>query len=509
MPSEDHFRCLFERMDEGYCVIEVIFDESHKPVDYLFLECNPAFEKHTGIAGAVGRRMRAIAPAHEQHWFDTYGRIAVTGETLRFEHEAVALGRYYDVCAFRVGAPELRQVGILFSDIAPRKNAEEAVRRSREALIEADKRKDEFLATLAHELRNPLAPIRNALYLLKISPDADQNASKARDIMDRQLDLMVRLVDDLLEMSRITSGKIRLRTEKTDVAAVMLSAAETSRPVIEAAGHQLSLTLPPKSLTVQADPVRLAQVVANLLNNAAKYTDRGGHIGLSADEQGGQAVLRVSDDGIGIPPDMLETVFSLFTQVNRTYDRTQGGLGIGLTLVRRLVEMHGGTVEARSEGSGKGSEFVVMLPLADGSPPLPLGKDADSVEGLEKRRILVVDDNEDAAESLKLVLQLLGATVMSVHNGEAALDALNEWRPNVMLLDVGMPGMDGYEVAKRVRQKAQRRDVTLIAVTGWGQERDRQRSFEAGIDHHLVKPVDVYALQKLLATMQSVPNAVK
>jgi CheY-like chemotaxis protein/two-component sensor histidine kinase len=369
-------------------------------------------------------------------------------------------------------------------------------------LLEADKRKDEFLATLAHELRNPLAPIRNGLDLLKLS-DASSSLPKVREIMERQLDLMVRLVDDLLEVSRITSGKIHLRKQRTDVSAVMLSAVETTRPVIEASGHQLALTLPPQPLTVEADPVRLAQVLANLLNNAAKYTDRGGHIALSAINEGGEAVVSVRDDGNGIPNDMLQNVFNLFTQVNRTYDRAQGGLGIGLTLVRRLVELHDGNVEARSDGVGKGSEFIVKLPLVRGNAELPAHKTEQNIDALRQGRILIVDDNQDAADSQKLLLQSLGATVMSVNDGFAALDALKTWRPTVVLLDVGMPVMDGYEVARRIRRETEGRDMILIAVTGWGQEQDRLRSAEAGMDHHLVKPVDIYALEGLLASMQS------
>jgi signal transduction histidine kinase len=381
---------------------------------------------------------------------------------------------------------------------------EEELRRRAEQLAEMDRRKDEFLATLAHELRNPLAPLRNSLNILRMSGDSNPAAERVHEMMERQVNHMVRLVDDLLEVSRITRGKIELRRERVELAAVLRSAVETSRPLMEAAGHQLAITVPPEPLILEADPVRLSQVIANLLNNAAKYTEEDGQIWLTARREGGEAAVSVRDTGLGIPADMLPRVFDMFAQVDRTLKRSQGGLGIGLTLARTLVEMHGGRVEARSEGPGKGSEFTVRLPLAaedsiaeearpraGGAQPSPLSQ----------KRALVVDDNRDAADSLGMLLKFLGADAHVVYDGPSALQALHIYRPAVVFLDIGMPGMDGHEVARHVRQAPEFGDVLLIAMTGWGQEEDRRRSKAAGFDHHLVKPANADALQALLSSL--------
>jgi PAS domain S-box-containing protein len=374
-------------------------------------------------------------------------------------------------------------------------------RAAEEALKEADRRKDEFLATLAHELRNPLAPIRNSLHILRLAGTDNVAAQRVHEMMERQVNHMVRLVDDLMEVSRITRGKIELRKEQVELAAVVRSAIETSKPLIDAARHQLAISLPAEPLMLEADPVRLAQVLANLLNNAAKYTDAGGQIWLTARRAGPSAVISVRDNGVGIPAGMLHKVFDLFTQVDDNYGRAQGGLGIGLTLVRSLVDKHGGSVEVKSDGPGKGSEFVVRLPLATaGRGPHDQRRDGDSLSAVAPRRILVVDDNRDAGESLSLLLRFFGADVFTVHNGPAALEAIPNYQPAVVLLDIGMPGMDGYEVARRIRQQAEGREAILIALTGWRQEEDQRRSREAGFDYHLVKPVDLGALQALLAS---------
>jgi len=500
--SEQRFRVLFESMDEGYCVVEVIFDEQNKPIDYRFLETNPAFEKQTGIRDAKGRSMRQIAPTHEQHWFDIYGRIALSGETIRFENAALALERHYDVCAFRVGEPELRRVGIVFNDITERRRSEEAIRQSKDALSEADKRKDEFLATLAHELRNPLAPIRNSLHVLRLAGTDPSTSVLIHEMMERQVGQMVRLVDDLMEVSRITRGKIELRKERVDLAGVVQSAVETSKPMIESAHHQLSISLPLESLFLDADPIRVTQILANLLNNAAKYTEDGGQIYLTACADGPHALVSIRDTGMGIPAPMLPKVFDSFTQVDRTYDRSQGGLGIGLTLVRTLVELHGGTVEAHSNGAGQGSEFVVRLPLAmQQNNSYSVAAHNGRTQSVAARRILVVDDNRDSAQSLGLLLKFLGADITTANDGPSALEAIRRYRPSVVLLDIGMPGMDGYEVAQRARLEPEGAALVLIALTGWGQEEDRRRSHEAGFDHHLVKPVDLAALQAILAAL--------
>ena len=368
--------------------------------------------------------------------------------------------------------------------------------RNEQALRTADRRKDEFLATLGHELRNPLAPILNSLEILKLSgAAAEGGASQACAVMDRQVHHLNRLVDDLLEVSRITRGIIEVKKEPQDLVAIVRAAIDTSRPVLEGFRHELIVNAPAGTICVAGDAVRLAQVFSNLLNNAAKYTNHGGHIGISITADDTHATVSVKDDGIGIAPNLLGSVFDMFMQVDRSTRRAQGGLGIGLTLVKSLVGMHGGSVEARSEGPGLGSEFIVRLPLLDAEarPETPR-----TMEPLPRRRILIVDDSRDGGESMTVLLRVLGAEVELVHSGRAALQSVEQSKPDVVLLDIGMPGMDGYEVARRIRANSANRGIMLIALTGWGQEEDRQRSAAAGFNHHLVKPADIDQLRQLL-----------
>jgi signal transduction histidine kinase len=492
--NELRYRTLFDSLDEGYCIIRVLLDEQGRGCDYVFVEVNQAFERQTGLHAVVGRSMREISPAHEASWYEIYGRVVTTGKSVRFESAANALDRYFDVYAFRIGAPGEHQVAVLFHDISERHRHELELR-------EADRRKDEFLATLAHELRNPLAPIRTGLHVLRLS-QADTHidaANRVLPMLQRQVDHMVRMVDDLLEVSRISGGKVELRRERVDLAIVLQSAVETSRPLIDAGHHILSYEPPGERLVVNADAVRLSQVVANLLNNAAKYTDVGGRIVLSARRDGGSAVVAVQDSGMGIAPAMLPRVFDLFAQGERSYQRTHGGLGIGLTLVRSLVEMHGGRVQAASDGVGKGSVFTVCLPLAEAQAPLISAAAPPPATAPRRRRILVVDDNADAADSLRLLLETVGMEVRTRYDGASGLAALDEFAPQLVLLDIGMPDMDGYEFARRVRARPDGAHVTLVAVSGWGQDEDNQRSRGAGIDRHLVKPVDLVDLECILA----------
>ena len=365
--------------------------------------------------------------------------------------------------------------------------------RAQHALRAADQRKDEFIATLGHELRNPLAPLVTGLHLLK-RPDGPTD--RVVEVMERQVNHLIRLVDDLLEVSRITRGLIEVRHEPVDLSFMLRSAIETSRPVLESARHKLEVTLPDTPLAVMGDSVRLTQVFANILTNAAKYTNAGGQIWLTVTHDEHNVTISVRDNGIGIPADHLGSVFDMFTQVDRSSRRTQGGLGIGLTLVRSLVEMHGGHVEARSEGPGKGSEFIVRLPMISGAP-VQANASAANPKRLA-RRVLIVDDNRDAADTLALLLTQLGATAHAVHSGEAALAALDKFKPEAILLDIGMPGMDGYEVARSIRANTKHRGSLLIALTGWGQEQDQRRSRAAGFDHHLIKPPDLDRLRELL-----------
>ena len=745
VPAAHDYRALLERLDDGFCVIEMLLDPDGRPVDYRFLEANPAFTSQAGLGEVVGRRMRELAPAHEQHWFDLYGAVARTGEPVRFVHHAQAPdARWFDVQAFRIGDAAARQVAVLFRDISERmqvevalmesearlrqladaspailwtadrtgtcvfhserwyaysgqpvddppaavadyvhpddrprvaeawaraladgspyevetrlrrrdgawrwflvrafprrdglgrtlgwngsstdihehKRIEQALRlseqrmsvaldvaqlgtwvfdqadgtveadarcreicgldphapldlaavaaqvhpddwpcvqaaldaalapgsagefsaeirwlqpdgsmrwtlsrgqvlradadpraaarplrligsaldvsarhRTEEELRDASRRKDEFLATLAHELRNPLAPLGNCLRLLG-AEGADQE--RLRAVMERQVAQLGRLVDDLLEVSRITRGSVPLQRAPVTLEEIVQRAVETSQPLIDAAGHRLTVALPAAPLLLVADPARLAQVLANLLNNAAKYTEPGGAIALQAWREGETVVIVVRDTGIGIAAEELPRVFDLFAQVDGGLARAQGGLGIGLTLVRRLVALHGGSVRACSDGIGRGSTFEVRLPL----PPLPPRKDAAAGVAGEAGpdaplRLLVVDDNRDHADTLALFLRLAGHEVQVAYDGHEGLAAAARFRPDAVLLDVGMPRLDGYAACRRLRAQPGGAAVVLVALTGWGQDEDRRRSREAGFDAHLVKPADPAAL---------------
>ena len=395
-------------------------------------------------------------------------------------------------------------------DISERLRSEEELRRLAAELSEADQRKDVFLATLAHELRNPLAPIRNGLQVMQLSENKGDAVEQVRSMMDRQVTQLVRLVDDLLDVSRITQGKVELRKERVDVRAVIEAALETSRPAIEQAGHKFAVAVPREPIFVDGDPTRLAQVVSNLLHNSAKYTAHGGNVRLSVWREGETAVVSIKDNGIGIPPGMLDKVFVMFAQVDRTLEKTTGGLGIGLSLVKGLLEMHGGTIEAKSDGEGTGTEFVFRLPVAMDVVAGPARPDVLKTEDVltrqaapsAVRRILVVDDNVDAADSLAQLLEMLGNEVRIATDGEAGIEVAAQFRPDMVLMDIGMPKLNGYDAARRIRQHPWSRGMVLVALTGWGQKRDRENSAEAGFDHHLVKPVEMHALTALISRLK-------
>jgi signal transduction histidine kinase/DNA-binding response OmpR family regulator len=367
-------------------------------------------------------------------------------------------------------------------------------------LREQDQRKDEFLATLAHELRNPLAPIRNGLELIRLSNGNSATLEKATTIMNRQIEQMVRLVDDLLDVARISRNKLELRKQRVDLETIVRNAVETSLPVLDAAQNELHVSLPAEPVLLEADPVRLAQVFSNILNNAAKYSAPGGRISLVATQSGGELTIRVSDTGMGIEPGKLSQIFGMFVQLDALEQNLQSGLGVGLTLVRRLIEMHGGSVEACSEGAGKGSEFVIRLPVLREATTPAATEPVTSERSPFRRRILVVDDNLDSAESLTMMLKLSGHDVATAHDGVEAVKLANEFRPDVALLDLGMPKLDGYEAARSIRQQSWGREMMLVALTGWGQAEDKRRSREAGFDAHLVKPIDFDALEELVGT---------
>jgi CheY-like chemotaxis protein/nitrogen-specific signal transduction histidine kinase len=366
------------------------------------------------------------------------------------------------------------------------------------ALLEADRRKDEFLATLSHELRNPLAPLRSALEVMRLARDKPDVVERARQTMERQLMQLVRLTDDLLDVARITQNKLEMRRERVDLRSVMHAAVEAARPAIDSQGHSVHLDLPDTPLWADADPTRLAQVFSNLLNNAVKYTARGGHIHVSAAAEGADVLLRVQDDGVGIPAGMLPHIFDMFTQFPGHRDRSHGGLGIGLTLARRLVERHGGTIEATSDGAGHGSVFTVKLPAAVDAPVAARPAAGRSRAPARACRILVAEDNPDAREMLQLMLSLNGHDVTVASDGVVAVALATEIRPQIAFLDIGMPRMDGYDAARRIRETLGS-SVVLVALTGWGQDEDKRRSREAGFNHHLTKPPDPEALEALIA----------
>ena len=493
--SEEKYRTLVESIDEGFCVIEMIYDDQGNPVDYRFLEINPAFEEQTGLRNAEGKLMLELEPKHERHWFNIYGKIALTGESARFVQEARHLGeRWFDVYAFRVGEPEERTVGVLFRDISERMRMVAQLR-------ESDRMKDEFLAVLGHELRNPLAPMQTGLELIEHAHANPELLDRIVPMMRRQLSHLVRLVDDLLDMSRVTRGRIALQRDVLELNAPVEAAIEQVRGLIEERNHILRLRFAPSGVFVNGDFERLTQVVANLLTNAAKYSDPGGVITVTTASEHNQAIIRVRDTGLGIPPSALDSLFQLFSQIAAHPNREcGGGLGIGLALSRSLVEMHGGSIEARSEGSGCGSEFVVQLPLPDSQSQVCRAPPSAPVEHTSKR-ILIVDDNVDAADALHMLLETHGNTVTTAYNGPDALQVVERFQPDLVLLDLGLPGMDGVEVAQRMRSNGVR--TRIIAITGWGQDRDRARTKAAGFDDHLTKPVNTRQLFQVLERLMN------
>jgi PAS domain S-box-containing protein len=625
--SAQRYRALFESIDEGFCIVEVLFDADGRAYDYRFIEVNPAFERQAGLVNAVGRTIRELVPDIDDAYIDTYAAVVRSGEPIRFESHAKAMHRWFDAFAFPVGEPEQRRMALLFTDITERRRAQEAVaererelreaqrlagigswywdvaqdrtdaspellrifgfaqdahlpgfaqqrgtmyaeqhwdrlnaavqtalatgesysvdlkalrhgkpiwviargtavrdgqgaivglrgtlqditerKQIEEALREADIRKDEFLATLAHELRNPLAPLRNGVAILHRVDGHSAAAVRARELMERQLGHLVRLVDDLLDVSRVSQGKVKMMKTVTSLQSVIDLAVETSRPLLDAAGHGLEVQQPHEPVLLHVDATRIAQVVANLLNNAAKYTPRGGQIIVSATvPDPARMELVVKDNGIGIPQEMLDKVFDLFTQVGGALDRAQGGLGVGLSLARRLVELHGGTIRATSAGEGQGSAFIVELPLLKQPHDAVRTRAAVQDRALPEaagRRVLVVDDNVDAAETLRMLLEIDGHHVQVVHTGRSALEVAARDRPDVVFLDIGLPDINGYSVAEQLRADPDLQDLWLVALTGWGTERDQEKARHAGIDMHLTKPVSLDDLAKALAGEQ-------
>jgi PAS domain S-box-containing protein len=495
--SEERYRDLFENAGD------LIYGATP---DGRLLFVNRAWRTNLGYGSDDVSNLSIAGIVHGdcRNSFQEVCRRSLSGESLdRVESVFVAKdGRSIVVegcvnCHYVDGRPVATR-GI-FRDITERKRMEEQLK-------EVSRRKDEFLATLAHELRNPLAPVRNALQIMRLASHDPVMVGEARDMMERQVHNLIRLIDDLMDVSLISRGSIELKKERLSLATILQSAIEISRIQIEAARHELTVTLPTEPLWVQADQTRLAQVVANLLNNAAKYTEPGGHIWLNAQRDGDKAVIRVRDNGVGVPAEMLPHIFDIYVQVSSSLDRSQGGLGLGLTLVRRLVELHGGSIEAYSAGPRQGSEFVVRLPLAAEKPATPHPQQNlqdPPVPGSLGLRVLIVDDNRDSAESLGMLMKLAGHRVCIALDGPAALESVRTFQPTIVLLDIEMPDMNGYEVARRIREQPNTQHVLLVAMTGYASEADRHRCHEAGFDHYLVKPIDYDALQRLLVAVDS------
>jgi len=500
--SEERMHSIVNHVIDGIITID-----EHGVVESF----NPAAENLFGYQReeVIGRNVKMLMPEpyHSEH--DSYlANYRETGQAKIIGIGREILGRRKDgstfpmdlaVSEFRAGSRRFF-TGIV-RDITSRKQLEQELRQRVQALAEADREKNEFLAMLGHELRNPLAPMRNALHLMKMPGANHELVGQARDVLERQLQYLVRMVDDLLDVSRIIRGHIELRREAVDVAVAIARAIETAQPTIDAKHHELAVAVPDQPLWVEADLIRLAQVIANLLTNAAKYTDEAGKISVCAAREGEEVVLRVVDTGVGIAPELQSRVFELFVQGDRSMDRSQSGLGIGLTLVKRLVEMHGGSVAVASKGAGQGSEFTIRLPAV----PEPRGHQNSDVPvaranvGAPGKRVLIADDNVDACESIAMILRVYGYDVRCVYDGPSVLQTAASYRPDVVILDIGLPGMSGYEVARRLRQLSEFRRTPLVAVTGYGQDDDRRRSQEAGFDYHLIKPIDPDDLQAIVA----------
>lgn len=449
-------------------------------VDYLHKPINPSIlRSKVGVFAELFMKTREIAAANQ-------ALVDEINERRRVQQELIVLN---DELERRVEerSADLRQVAAELSD--------------------SDRRKDQFLAMLAHELRNPLAPIRNAVEILRLMPEDTQTVRTATAMMDRQIGQMVRLVDDLLDVSRISRGKIELRMSRVEVVSAIEEVVESIRPVADGLEHSLTVSLPQREIYVNADPTRLTQLTGNLLNNACKFTPPGGCISVSVELDDDFAVVRVTDNGIGIPNDQLQRIFEMFVQGDTSLERSQNGLGIGLTLVKQLAEMHGGTVEAQSEGAGLGSEFVVRLPVQQQTNEVEQHDDALSATPSKVfGRILVVDDNRDSAVTLAQLLESHGNTTLTAFDGLQALEVGPDFRPDVVLLDIGLPKLNGYDTARRIREQPWGQDVALVALTGWGKDEDRSRSKQAGFDNHMVKPVEFDKLTQILDTLVHGPS---
>jgi PAS domain S-box-containing protein len=482
------------------------FPVAHCDSRHHFIFVNKAYAERLGLRpqDCAGKHIPEVVGERAYQSVRPYIEEALAGRAVEFETEVPYDGAYGSRWMHCIYAPVRDEDGKIGSfvaavtDITARMSAEEELRRSKEALQETDRRKDEFIATLSHELRNPLAPIRTAAKILASPQLAPAHLQRAQTIIERQVTHMALLLDDLLDIARITQGKLQLKREPIPLIEVVDAAVEAARPMIDGKNHRLTVSLPASPITLEADPLRLSQILSNLLTNAAKYSDPGSHIEVVGSVEHDILKLAVNDDGIGIAAESIARIFDMFSQIEGVRGRSDGGLGIGLALVKGLTELHGGTVEARSRGLGHGSEFIVRLPL---STPYAVRSTlaADPAPVPTRSRILVADDNRDAADSLSMLLELAGHEVRVAHSGRSALSLAQAFRPDFALLDIGMPDLSGYEVAEQLRREPWGQEIQLIALTGWGQEKDRQRALQAGFNHHLTKPIDPDRLEALIS----------
>jgi PAS domain S-box-containing protein len=505
--SEEQYQMLFNSMEEGFCTIEVIFNEDDKPVDYRFLEINPAFEKQTGLKDAKGKLMRELAPDHEQHWFDIYGKIALTGASARFENRAEALRRWYEVYAFRVGAAEDRRVGIVFSDITNRKRREEEMRNAKEQAERASHAKDEFLAALSHELRTPLTPVLLTTAVLRDDGRLPLDARDQLAMMKRNIELEARLIDDLLDLTRITHGKFALRMEPCDVHSLLALAVEMVRDEARIKHLAVEIDLRADQANVMGDPARLQQVFWNLLKNAVKFTPEAGHVTVRSQRANGKLTVEIADTGVGIPPEAIGKIFLPFEQAAEVQkDRRFGGLGLGLSISKAILDQHGAEIEVDSDGVGRGATFRVALPVTDVSVPTPAKKvwsaradiaaTHDGEVAQRRLQVLLVEDHEATIEVLRRLLTQAGHHVTSAMTVAVAKQAAENARFDIVISDLGLPDGTGFQLMEELRDIYSLRG---IALSGYGMDEDLKRARSSGFAVHLIKPVDFDQLRQAIS----------
>jgi PAS domain S-box-containing protein len=504
--SEEQYQMLFNSMEEGFCTIEVIFDQNDKPVDYRFLEINPAFEKQTGLKDAKGKLMRELAPDHEQHWFDIYGKIALTGESARFENRAEALHRWYEVYAFRVGAAEDRRVGIVFSDITDRKRREEEMRYAKEQAERASRAKDEFLAALSHELRTPLTPVLLTTAVLRDDGRLPLDARDQLAMMKRNIELEARLIDDLLDLTRITHGKFALRMEPCDVHSLLALAVEMVRDEARIKHLKVEIDLRADQANVMGDPARLQQVFWNLLKNAVKFTPDSGHVTVRSQRSDGKLAVEIADTGVGIPPEAIGKIFLPFEQAAEVQkDRRFGGLGLGLSISKAILDQHGAEIAVDSDGLGRGATFRVALPVTEVSVPTPTEKMSDASADIAASnngeiaqrhlRVLLVEDHEATIEVLHRLLTQAGHQVTSTMTVASARQAAESARFDIVISDLGLPDGTGFQLMEELRDIYRLRG---IALSGYGMDEDLKRARSSGFAAHLIKPIDFDQLRQAI-----------